>query len=259
MNDLHRSCAIVTGAAQGLGRAVAERLLKSGATVIGADVLGEKLASTAGALGAGGDRFVPVAGDLRRPETATRIVDAALTAAGRIDILVNCAGGSGHVGAREIEEHTDELWGAVIDSNLTATFLCCRAALPHMKRAGRGRVVNFSSTLTRGMPGALGTVGARLAYCAAKGAIEAFSRQLALDVAAAGITVNVIVPGFILTEPGARVHERFQMLPAEEREKLLGGRAAGTLATPDAIADAVEFLVSDRAAHVNGLMMPVGG
>ena len=100
--------------------------------------------------------------------------------------------------------------------------------------------------------------GRALAYAAAKGGIEAFSRQLALDLGPSGITVNVIVPGFILTEPGARVRERFQALAPEDRRRLLGGRDQSAIAGPDDIAQAVAFLASERSGHVNGAFLRVG-
>ena len=251
-------CAIVTGAAQGLGRAVALRLLQDGMNVVAADVQGEKLATVGALLEKQADRFHPVPVDLGKPQGAADLVDAALVWGGRVDVLVNAAGGSGHTAAREIEDTTDTLWSSVIDSNLNATFYTCRSVSGTMRKAGYGRIINFSSTLVDGSTMWPSTVGARLAYCAAKGGIEAFSRQLALDLAPCGITVNVIVPGFILTEPGARVRERFQALSAEDRQRLLGGRSGDELAGPDDIAEAVAFLASERSGHVNGALLRIG-
>ncbi len=259
MEDLSGRTAIVTGAAQGLGRAIAERLLNLGASVVGGDRLKEKLENGAATLNiTDRAKYHPVAGDLRSAMMPTMLVDRAISETGRLDILVNCAGGSGDVGVQHIDELTDELWDQVIESNLSATFQCCRAAVPHMRAAGWGRIVNFSSSLARGMRGPVGTVGARLAYCAAKGGIEALSRQLAFDVAADGITVNVIEPGFVLTEPGARVRERFEALSADEKQAILAGREPGDLPQPSDVARVAAFLVSDEAAHLNGLLVPVG-
>lgn len=259
MENLSGRTAIVTGAAQGLGRAIAERFLSLGCAVIGGDRLGEKLAAAAAELGCNGQAgFFPVAGDLRSAATPNALVDRAIAETGRLDILVNCAGGSGDVGVQNIDELTDDLWDQVIESNLRATFQCCRAAVPHMRTARWGRILNFSSSLARGMRGPIGTVGARLAYCAAKGGIEALSRQLALDVADDGITVNVIEPGFVLTEPGARVRERFEALSTDEQQAILAGRDPTDLPQPADVARVAAFLSSNEAGHLNGLLVPVG-
>ena len=259
MSDLKGRCAIVTGAAQGLGKAVALRLLNDGATVIGADIQAEKLARTAEEFASHGGRLETVSGDVGKAETATAIVRHALDVAGRLDILVNCAGGSGVKGVKDIEDLGDEIWDAVLDANLRASFLLCRAAVPAMRRLGRGRIVNFSSSVTRGVSGPLGTVGARLAYCAAKGGIEAFTKQLARDLGPAGITVNAVVPGFILTEPGARVRQKFEELDENAQSILMRIGSTGAPGTPEDIAAAVAFLASDEAAQVNGVLLTVGG
>ncbi len=241
MSDLNGRCAIVTGAAQGLGKAIAMRLLSEGATVIAADIQDAKLAELAVELPAHGRRFHSVSGDVGKAETAAAIVRRALEATGRVDILVNCAGGSGIEGIKDIEDVSEELWDAVIATNLRATFLLSRAAVPAMRRAGCGRIINFSSSLTRGVSAPLATVGARLAYCAAKGGIEAFTRQLARDLGPAGITVNAVVPGFILTEPGARIRRKFDELDESTQALLLRSGANGSPGQPADIATAVAF------------------
>ena len=172
---------------------------------------------------------------------------------------MNCAGGSGLKGIKDIEDLSDEIWDAVLDSNLRATFLLCRAVAPAMRRNNFGRIVNFSSNVTRGVSGPLGTVGARLAYCAAKGGIEAFTRQLARDLGPAGITVNAIVPGFILTETGARVRQKYDELDTSAQELLRRNASTGSPGRPEDIAEAVAFLASDAASRINGVLLTVGG
>ena len=258
MSDLAGRKAIVTGAAQGLGRAIALKLLAEGVDVVGVDLQEEKLAALRATLPEGGGRFVISAGDLSRSATAQAAVAAAIADSGPLDIVVNCAGGSGLRGVAGIEELDEDLWDSVIGANLRATYLMCRAAVPHLRRSRHGRIVNFSSNLTRGVSGPLGTVGARLAYCAAKGGIEAFTRQLARDLLPDAITVNTIVPGFVLTEPGARVRDKFDQLDAAAQARLLGGRDLGNVATPQDVADTVAYLVSDAARQVSGALIGVG-
>ena len=257
-DDLAGQTAIVTGAAQGLGLAVARRLASEGAGLVLGDLQAEKLASAAAGLRAGGAAAAAVPGDLRAADAAEALVQAAVERFGALDILVNCAGGSGDVAVADIEELTEEAWDRVVDSNLKATFLCARAAVGPMRARGGGRIVNFSTALTAGVAGPLGTVGARLAYCAAKSGIEGFTRQLAKDLAGSGITVNAVVPGFVLTEPGARVRERFEALTEAERDAMLAGFAVDGMATPEDVAHVVAFLAAPGAAHITGAMLGVG-
>ena len=250
--------AIVTGAAQGLGRAVALRLLSEGANVVAADLQAAKLVAFHQSLDAArAERFATAPGDLATSTAAAALADAAMRAFGRIDVLVNVAGGSGtSEPVRDIEDVSEELWHEIFAINIHATYNCCRAVVPNMRRAGYGRIVNFSSGSTLGVTMWPTSQSVRLAYCAAKGAIEAFSRQLALDLASAGITVNTLMPGFVLTEPGARVYERFQTLPVELRQRLLESQTSPT--SPADIAEAVAFLTSEAAGHVNGIILKVG-
>lgn len=258
MADGVRRCAVVTGAAQGIGRAIALRLLEDGACVIGADLQGDKLQAMSQELGDAGQRFRPVTGDMGSEAGADAAVAAAISAFGRIDILVNTAGGSGHQAFQQVDHLPPAVWNSVIAANLGSTFNCIHATVPHMRKARYGRIVNFSSSLTAGSRVWSATVGARLAYCAAKSGIDGLSRQLALDLAPVGITVNVIVPSLILTEPGARVRDRFDAVTAEEKQMLLGGRDVSAIATPSDIARAVAFLTAEDAGNLNGVFLQVG-
>ena len=258
MDDLKGRNAIVTGAAQGLGRAIALRLLADGAVVVGVDIQSEKLAALRSALQNGADRFHISSGDSSKSQTAEAAVATAIAASGGLDIVVNCAGGSGSRGVADIDDLDEELWDTVIGANLRATYLQCRAAMPYLRRSRNGRIVNFSSSLTRGVSGPLGTVGARLAYCAAKGGIEAFSRQLARDLLPDRITVNAIVPGLILTEPGARVRDRYDQLDAATQARMLGGREPDSMGKPEDVANTVAYLISDAASQVTGALINVG-
>ncbi|MGH7267045.1 MAG: SDR family NAD(P)-dependent oxidoreductase, partial [Candidatus Rokuibacteriota bacterium] len=148
----------------------------------------------------------PLAAGVTAAAQVEAMVATAMTKLGRVDILVNNAGGSGTVGVADIEETSEELWDRVVDTNLKGTFLCSRAVAPGMKAQRYGRIVNLSSVAARGSFGPLLTVGARLPYAAAKAGVQGLTYQLARDLGPWSITVNVVVPGFTLTEPGARVH-----------------------------------------------------
>jgi 3-oxoacyl-[acyl-carrier protein] reductase len=187
------------------------------------------------------------------------MIEAALGAYGAIDILVNNAGGSGRTNASEIEAVTDEIWDDVIALNLRSTFLCCRAAVPHMKQRGYGRIVNLSSGIARGTGRVAGTAGAVLPYASAKAGILGLTFTLAKMVAQSGITVNAVVPGFVLTEPGARVRNWFDGLPAEAQKALVGRTSMGRAGEPAEVANAIVFLASAEASFVSGTAFEVSG
>jgi len=131
--------ALITGAAQGIGRAVAEALAEAGARLVIVDHQADKLPQTAAALTGQGYHVVSVPADVTVPGQVDELVQQAIAAYGTIDILVNNAGGSGNVGIHHIEDVSDDLWDAVIDANLKSAFVCCRAVVPHRpSRYGRG-------------------------------------------------------------------------------------------------------------------------
>jgi 3-oxoacyl-[acyl-carrier protein] reductase len=179
-------------------------------------------------------------------------------ARGRVDALVNTAGGSGTEQVRDIEEVSSQTWHTVLDNNVTSAFLCCRYAVPIMRRNGYGRIVNFSSTVSRGLAGPSGTVGARLAYATSKAAINGFTRQLATDLARSGITVNAVSPGLILPEEG-RVRRVFEALPDTAQAAIRAAIPAGRTGTAQEIAPAVAYLVSEDAGFTSGTVLSVDG
>jgi 3-oxoacyl-[acyl-carrier protein] reductase len=251
--------AIVTGAAQGLGLSVAHALAGGGARVLLSDIQGDKLKAALGGLPGGADRHLAVAADVTAAEQVEAMVSTVLATFGRVDILVNNAGGSGMVGVADIEDTTEALWDRIVDTNLKGAFLCARAVVPGMKAHRYGRIINFSSVAARGSFGPLLTVGARLPYCAAKAGVQGLTYQLARDLGSWGITVNVVVPGFTLTEPGARVHRQFAELANAERQALLGTMPLGRPGQPRDVAAAVRFLASDEAGYISGATLEVSG
>jgi 3-oxoacyl-[acyl-carrier protein] reductase len=251
--------AIVTGAAQGLGLACAEALAREGAAVLMADFNGPKVEEASRRLAASGARAKAVRCDVSVGAEVAAMAGAAMDAFGRIDILVNNAGGSGSAPANDIEQVTDAIWADVIGRNLTGTFLCCRAVVPHMKAARYGRIVNFSSGLARGTGRPQGTAGAVLPYTAAKAGILGLTTVLAKTLAPWNITVNAVVPGFVLTEPGARVRDWFDALPEDGRKALLSRNPTGRAGKPEEVAGAVLYLASEAAGFVSGVALDVSG
>src|SRR5215831_7639580 len=195
--------AVVTGAANGLGREIAMLLARQGARVTLGDVDASGLDKTAAMIADAGGAALAVAGDLTEEVTAQRLIAACVERFGRIDILVNDVGGSR---SAKIWEMTVEDWDFVLRLNLRPTFLCTRAAVPHMMRRRYGRIVCMSSGAREGTPWTAYYAGGS-AYSAAKAGVHGFVRDVALELAEHGINVNAVAPGPIDTErfgPGLR-------------------------------------------------------
>lgn len=247
--------AIVTGAAQGIGFAVATRLLAEGARVVLADVQEDKVRRAAGALANHGQHVLSCTVNVAQSESIRRLVEQSMDIFGRIDIVANVAGGSGSTIIEDIEDMTDDIWDGVLSSNLRGTFLMCRATVPHMRRLGGGAIVNFATGSIRGFTGKT-TSAARLAYVAAKAGIIGFTNQLSQDVAPAGIGVNAIQPGFVLTEPGARIRDIFDSMSPEDQQAMLNRRKPRTA---DEIAWAVAWMVARSQSQLSGVSVRLQG
>jgi len=227
MTDLSGRVAIVTGTAQGIGSTIAAALKVAGATVHGCD------RDTVDVTDAGQ-------------------VDAFVRSVGIVDILVNNAGGVvGQVG-RPLEKISDDDWRAVVDANLTSTFLCTRAVAPGMKSAGYGRIVNISSGAGRSV-----SLTGIQAYASAKAGQIGFTRQTAHELGRFGITVNSIAPGFVLSNPTSIA--QYEGYGEEGQRKLLESIATRRLGRPEDIANGVLFFVSDQASWVTGQVLSIDG
>ena len=251
--------AIVTGGAQGIGRATVAELLGRGCQVCAVDLQGDKVRDSMAELDASGDWVMTMEVDVTSKEQVEEMAGRTLERFGRLDILVNNAGGSGHVGIDHIEDVTDEIFERVVDTNLKSAFLCTRAAAPMMKERRYGRVVNLSSISAKGAFGARGPSAARLPYAGAKAGIIGLTNQLAKDLGPWGITVNAVMPGVIVTEPGARVAERFRVLSEEEKELMVGSIPLGRVGRAEEVASVIGFLCSDGASFVSGATIEVTG
>ena len=251
-------CAIVTGAAGGIGLAAARQLASQGFSVFLVDRDEAGLQTALDDVKAAGANATACVADV----TLTDQVNAAVKSAaewGRINALVNVAGGSGPKRVRDIEGIDDTDWDFVINLNLKSVFLFCRAVVPHMRAQRYGRIVNTSSSYSRGRKGPVTTQGTRLVYAAAKAGIIGFGAQLSKDVADCGITVNTVVPALTLGEPGSRIRSRFENLPEAARNAVLSELPMGRPAEAYEVAAAIGFLASESASHVSGIALPVDG
>ena len=241
---LHGRCALVIGAARGIGAGIAGRFIEEGARAIIADTLVAEGEATAQRLGGAATcRFV--ATDITDPASVARAVAAAVDGWGRLDILVQNAG---IYPWTLIENITPEEWDSVLAVNLKGTFLAARAALEPMKKARYGRMI-FTSSIT----GPRVTSPGHGHYGASKAGINGFIKSAALEFSRYGITVNGLEPGNILTE-GVQLHRSAAFIANMERSVPLG-----RLGTPRDVANAALFLASVEAAYVTGTAILVDG
>lgn len=246
IEDLTGKTALVTGSAQGMGRAIAGTLASRGANIVVNDIDPDQSLETAQSLSAEyGVEALSFPADVTSRDAVKTMVDGAVKWFKGLHILVNNAGVLRPTGVIDIPE--DE-WDWVIDVNLKGTFLCSQAALPTMQDQGWGRIVNISSSAGR----SVSTVGGAH-YTAAKAGVLGFSRHLAKEVAGYGITVNAVCPGLFDTEmvrttiDQARSDAYASSFPIQR------------LGLPEEVAELVAFLASDRAAYITGASLDING
>lgn len=243
--------AVVTGAAQGIGAGVALRLATEGARV----VLADRSPHVHVTRDQAGSDALAIEADVEHYAECVRLMDAAHTAFGRIDVLVNNVGGT--IWAQPYADYEPDQIEAEIRRSLFPTLWGCRAVLPHMLAAGGGAIVNVSSVATRGLN--------RVPYAAAKGGVNAMTAGLAWEYAGAGIRVNAVAPG--MTEAPPRVTPRGTHVQTERHRagfQVVAGQSlasshmhrAGTIEEQVA---AILFLASDEASYITGTVLPVGG
>ncbi len=244
---LKGKAAIVTGAGSGIGKALAARLARDGASVVIADIRNFDVAAAEIAK-ATGAKTLGLQVDVSSESDVARMAAQAMKAFGRIDILVNNAAIFSTLELRPFEKIEAAEWRKVMDVNTLGVFLCCRACAPHMRSGGYGRIINLAS----GAP--LKGVPLFLHYIASKGAVIAMTRGLARELGKDGITVNSLAPGFTLSENVAK-H------PAHVRQGEVTRltRAIQRDETPEDLVGAISFLASDDAAFITGQTLVVDG
>ena len=243
MAQLEGKVAVVTGAAQGIGRAIADGLAAEGARIVVADLRGAEEAATAYADGVG------LTVDVSDEAQVARLVDETLARCGGLDVLVNNAGLYASLQMRSFTEIPLREWRQVMDVNVASMFLTCRAAVPALRERGGGAIVNISSgTPFRGVP-------FLLHYVTSKGAIVAFTRALAKELGRDGIRVNCVAPGFTMSD-GVKEHpEVIEQL----RDVSVAARTIQRDQEPEDVVGAVGYLAGPAASFVTGQTIVIDG
>jgi len=240
---LFERVAIVTGAAQGIGRGIALCLAQAGAHIVVADQAAEKIAAVAAAVEDLGVKALGLTTDVSRADNVQRMVQQTIQHFGQVDILVNDAG---RVVVKQLVEQTEADWDHVVDVNLKGVFLCCRYVVPEMIARKRGTIVNIASIA------AFHVTVPHVPYAASKAGVVALSRDLAYEVARYGFRVDAIAPGPIETPMS-------QAVTAEQRQGIIRSVPLGRMGQPEDIGQAAAFLASDAASFITGATLPVAG
>ena len=241
--ELLGKVALVTGGAQGIGRAVALMLAENGCDVVISDINMEMARTTAAEIEKTGRRALAVQADVARFEDGERMIRETLEGLGRIDILVNNAGITRD---KLILRMSEEDWDTVLDVNLKGAFNCTRAAVRYMSKQRSGRVVNIASVV-----GLMGNVG-QANYAASKAGLIGFTKTVGREFASRGITVNAVAPGYIDTP-------MTQALPEKAKEELMKLIPMDRLGTPTDVAKVVLFLVASGSDYMTGQVLQIDG
>lgn len=245
--------AIVTGAASGIGRACVERFLQEGARVVATDIQEGPLAQMAASVDRGPGQLVTIAGDVTQRADVAAIVARALESFGQLDVLVNSAG----ITARNVRAEADfeERWDAVMRVNVKGTLLMSHAAVEAMRQHGGGAIINLASIMgTVGYPTALPFSDGFNPYPHSKGAVAQMTRDMGVRLAAEGIRVNAVAPGFIYTP----ITENVTRNP-EFHATMKQLHPIGRIGEAEEVANVVAFLASDEASFVVGVVWAVDG
>ena len=241
---------VITGGAGGIGKTLVRLFAGEGARVVFSDRSDEDCAAVVNELANQSLEVGYLAGDLRDKDYCEALIASAAERLGGLDILINNAG---IIPRGNILETTDDMWFSALDVNLTAVFFLCRAAIPHMQKAGGGAIVNTSSTWGI-YPGP-----GHVAYCTSKGAVAALTRNLGRDHAPDNIRVNAVCPNEVNTPMLRSGFEKRGINPDTAIQDLNKTVPLGHIAEPEEIADVIAFLASDAARYVCGETIEVSG
>ena len=243
--------AIVTGAARGMGFAIASALFQEGARVAILDVDEEGVVAAPKALDPTRSRVLGRKVDVTKKTDVAGFIKEMKDLWGKIDILVNNAGGALNT-PYILEEIEDKDWNLVVDVNLKGAFLCCQVVIPEMARQAKGAIVNISA-----LAGHWRASLAGVQYTAAKAGVEGLTRQLAYDWGKAGIRVNAVAPTVTLT--GDRIKGLWEAKTEAEKKKVVADIPLGRLGTMEEVASVVVFLASDESSYITGITIDVSG
>lgn len=235
--------AVVTGAARGIGQAIARRLAQEGADVVICDLQAEWLAETAGIVERLGRKALPLAVDVGDSEAVNACINEVVKVFGKVDIMVNNAGITKDT---LLVRMSDDDWDAVLRVNLKGTFLFSRAVAKHMMKQRSGAIVNIAS-----ISGVIGTAG-QANYAASKAGVIALTKSTANELAARGVRANAIAPGFISSKMTDALSE-------DVRKQYLSRIPLGRFGTVEDIANAVVFLASEQSSYMTGQTLHVNG
>jgi 3-oxoacyl-[acyl-carrier protein] reductase len=241
--DDTRQTAIITGAARGIGKAIAQKLAKEGVNIVISDIMHEEAVKTAAEIEKSGVRVLAIKTDVSSAKDAEELIKQTMNAFGSIDILINNAGITRDNLSIRMGESD---WDLVLDINLKGTFLCSQYAAREMMKKRYGRIVNMAS-----VSGMMGTAG-QANYASSKAGVIALTKSMARELGSRNITVNAVAPGFILTE-------MTEKLSTPVKEAYIAQIALKRAGTPEDVAAAVHFLISPDAQYITGTVLNVSG